>query len=78
MQEGNLMYVSMGEPTYWPGDKRKVPDLLDFGITKGIPAHSIRAVAGFVLSSYHPPVLLNMHTRSVLVPNLAPLFYFID
>ena len=63
MQEENLMYVSTGEPTYWPSDKRKVPDLLDFGITKGIPAHSIQAVAGFDLSSDHSPVLLTMHTR---------------
>jgi hypothetical protein len=57
------MYISTGEPTYWPSVKRKFPDLLDFGITKGIPAHNIQAVAGFDLSSDHSPVLLNMHTR---------------
>jgi len=38
-------------------------NFLDFGITKGIPAHSIQAVAGFDLSSDHSPVLLTMHTR---------------
>jgi hypothetical protein len=63
MQEENLMYVSTGEPTYWPSDKRKVPDLLDFGVTKGIPAHSIQAVTGFDLSYDHSPVPLTMHTR---------------
>jgi hypothetical protein len=63
MQEENLMHVSTGEPTYWPSDKRKVPDLLDFGITKGIPACSIHAVAGLDLSSDHSPVLLTMHTK---------------
>jgi len=47
IQKENLMYVSTGEPKYWPSDKRKIPDLLDFRITKGIPAHSIQAVAGF-------------------------------
>jgi hypothetical protein len=57
------MYVSTGEPTYWPSDKRKVPGLLDFGVTKGIPAHRIQAVTGFDLSSDHSPVLLTMHTR---------------
>jgi hypothetical protein len=56
------MYVSMGEPTYWPSDKRKVPDLLDFSIMKGITVHTIQAVAGFDLSD-HSPVLLTMHTR---------------
>jgi len=64
------MYVSMGEPTYWPSDKRKIPDLLDFGITKGIPAHSIQAVAGFDLSSDHSPVLLTTHTR--ITPQTRP------
>jgi len=63
MQKENLM-VSTGEPTYWPSDKRKIPDLLDFGITKGITAHSIQAVAGFGLSSDYSPALLTMHTRT--------------
>ena len=57
------MYVSTGEPTYWPSDKRNVPDLLDFGVTKGIPSHSIQAVSDFDLSSDHSLVLLIMHTR---------------
>jgi len=63
MQKENLMHVSMGEPTYWPSNKRKIPDLLEFGITKGIPAHSTQAVAGFDLSSDYSPALLTMHTR---------------
>jgi len=63
IQKENLTYVSTGKPTYWPNHKRKIPDLLDFGITKGIPAHSIQAVAGFDLSSDHSPVLLTTHTR---------------
>jgi len=70
IQTENLMYVSTGEPTYCPSDKRKIPDLLDFGITKGIPAHSIQAVAGFDLSSDHSPVLLTMHTR--ITPQTRP------
>ena len=70
MQKENLMYVSTGEPTYWPSDKRKVPNHLDFGIMKGIPAHSIQAVAGFDLSSDHSPVLLTMHTR--ITPQTRP------
>jgi len=64
------MYVSTGEPTYWPSDKRKIPDILDFGVTKGIPAHSVQAVAGFDLSSDHSPVILTMHTR--ITPQTRP------
>ena len=70
MQEENLMYVSTGQPTYWSSDKRKILDLLDFGITKGISAHSIQAVGGFDLSSDHSPILLNMHTR--ITPQSCP------
>jgi hypothetical protein len=70
MQEENLMHVSTGEPTYWPSDKRKVLDLLHFGITKGITVRSIQAVAGFHLSSDHSPVLLTMYTK--LTPQNCP------
>jgi hypothetical protein len=71
MQEEYLMHVSTGEPTYWPSDKSKVPDLLHFGITKGIPVRSIQVVAGFQLSSDHSPVLLTMHIK--LTPQNRPL-----
>ena len=70
MQEENLMHVSTDEPTYWPSDRRKVRDLLDFGVTKRIPAHSIQAEAGFDLSSDHSPVLITMHTR--ITPQNCP------
>jgi len=32
-----LDYVSPGNPTYWPTDPRKVPDLIEFAVTKNIP-----------------------------------------
>jgi len=70
MQKENLMHISTGEPTYWPSDSRKIPDLLDFGITKGTPAHSIQVVAGYDQSSDHSPVLLTMHTR--ITPQTCP------
>lgn len=36
-----LDYISIGELTYWPSDPAKIPDLIDFGITKGIPKNSL-------------------------------------
>ena len=36
MQSENLSRVSTGEPTYWPSDRRKVPDLIDFGVVTRI------------------------------------------
>lgn len=53
-----LSCVSSGRPTYWPTDPRKIPDLIDFAITKNIPSSSITAVSLSDLSSDHSPVLL--------------------
>ena len=36
IQHHNLNYLSTGEPTYWPADLNKIPELLDFAITNGI------------------------------------------
>lgn len=33
----NLETVSRNITTYQPVDKRKIPDIIDFGVTKGIP-----------------------------------------
>jgi hypothetical protein len=34
--QNNLNILSTGDPTYWPTDVNKIPDLLDFAIAKGI------------------------------------------
>jgi len=36
IQHNNLNYLSTGEPTYWPADLKKTPDLLDFAVTNGV------------------------------------------
>jgi hypothetical protein len=30
MERNNLKHLSTGEPTYWPSDRNKLPDLVDF------------------------------------------------
>ena len=47
----NLSHVSTGSPTYWPSDPNKLPDLIDFCVTKGIPKASIAAESSLDLSS---------------------------
>jgi hypothetical protein len=37
MERNNLKHLSTGEPTYWPSDRNKLPALVDFCVTKGIP-----------------------------------------
>ena len=37
-----LCFSSTGSPTYWSSDPTKIPDLIDFCVTKGIPKQSIK------------------------------------
>jgi len=55
-----LDYVSPGSPTYWPIDPRKVPDLIDFAVTKNVPRNKLSAKALSDLSSDHSPVLVTL------------------
>jgi len=62
-----LGHVSPGRPTYWPTDSKKLPDLIDFAITKNIPRSLISAECLSDLSSDHSPVLIKLprQTESV-------------
>jgi hypothetical protein len=53
MESNNLKHLSMGEPTYWPSDRNKLLDLVDFCVTKGIPQDF--AVAKTFLT--YPPII---------------------
>jgi hypothetical protein len=39
LQENNYIFLSTGSPTYWPPDSGKIPDLLDFFISRVYPNH---------------------------------------
>jgi putative IMPACT (imprinted ancient) family translation regulator len=45
--------VSAGKPTYWPTDKKKLPDLIDFFVVKNISTNYIKIEEGFYLNSNH-------------------------
>lgn len=53
-----LGVASTGEPTYWPTDTKKKPDLIDFYITKGISSNHVSCKSSAELSSDHSPVEL--------------------
>lgn len=59
MQEKHLFPLSTGEPTYWPTDTCKTPDLIDFAILKGINLAYFTVSSCFDLSSDHSPVLIS-------------------
>jgi hypothetical protein len=55
-----LQCMSSGEPTHWPYDLNKIPDLLDFFISKGI-SHNYNYIESCCdLSSDHSPVILTI------------------
>jgi endonuclease/exonuclease/phosphatase (EEP) superfamily protein YafD len=58
IQQSNLNYMSTGEPTYWPTNLKKMRDLLEFAITKGIS--DIYSSIKFNLDMYsdHRPIVV--------------------
>lgn len=63
----NCNYHSGREPTYWPTDRNKVPDLLDFFISRGISTNKIKTESLCELTSDHTPVLLTLSASVIKV-----------
>lgn len=66
----NLLTISTSEPTYWPTDPNKIPDLLDFFVTKGLNRHYVKQEPCYDGSSDHTPVLLTI--SSMLIEKKGP------
>ena len=63
-------YFSTGEPTYWPTDHHRLPDLLDFFVARGIAANYIRVAPMFEVSSDQSPIIATVgaHVLPCVVP----------
>lgn len=68
----NFNYLTTGEPTYWPSDRRKLPDLLDFFVTNGISHHYLDISSNLDLSSDHSPVIVTV-SSSVILKAVPPV-----
>jgi hypothetical protein len=64
MENNNLKPLSSRKPTYWPTDREKLPDLIDFCVTKGIPPNFAVAKSCLELSSFPAP----LHTCNPIHP----------
>lgn len=62
IDELQLNVSSTREPTYWPSDSKKNPDLVDFCVIKGIASNYINSESYFKLSSDHSPILITLTT----------------
>jgi hypothetical protein len=65
MERNNSKCLSKGEPTYWPSDRNKLPDLVDFCVTKGISHNNAAAKSCFDLSSDHSLVLITLTAQAL-------------
>jgi len=59
----NLATLFIGESTYWPSDNKKIPNLLDFGIMKGIAKNGCRTESCFESSSDQSPVIFIINSK---------------
>jgi hypothetical protein len=65
MEKNSLTNLSTKEPTYWPTDKNRLPDLVDFCITKGISKELQAAQSCFELSSDHSLILVTISAEVI-------------
>jgi hypothetical protein len=68
IQNNNLKHLSTRQPTYWPSDPNKIPDLLDFSVIKGMDTKKLAVESCLELTSDHNPYPDNCvytHTRQI-------------
>ena len=74
MQNNNLKHLSTRQPTYWPSDPNKIPDLLDFCVTKGMDTKKLAVQSCLELTSDHTPILITVFTH-ILGKSKKPSLY---
>jgi len=74
MRKHNLQHLSSCQPTYWPSDMNKQPDLLDFCFTKGIATQKVSVDSCLELTSDHTPIIVTIHTRVQQQPKKPSLY----
>ena len=61
----NLNYLTTYEPTYWPTDTNKIPDLLDFLKCKNISSRHVQINSSADLFSDHSPVIVTVSSTII-------------
>ncbi|KAK7871524.1 hypothetical protein R5R35_010330 [Gryllus longicercus] len=60
-----LQTISSGNPTYWPTDGNKIPDVLDIFVTKGMAQTYHTIEPSIDLSSDHSPEILTISSSEI-------------
>lgn len=74
IDNNNLTTISTSEPTHWPSDKNRLPDVIDFFACKGMSQYSTKVDSCLDGSSDHTPVLLTIGT-TILEYESVPKLY---
>ena len=69
MQAENLIAISTGEPTYWPTDRNKLPDLIDFAVVKGLNSNNFITESCYDLTSDHSPIIIKLTLQIQYIQN---------
>lgn len=70
----HLRSVATSEPTYWPADRGRLPDVLDFFVLRGLSRLHYSIEASLDGSSDHTPVFLTLST-TILYKELKATLY---
>lgn len=65
---GSFNFISTGEPTHWPSDPARKPDLIDFFVTHGVATNYTHIESNDDLSSDHSPLILTLSTAVITKP----------
>ena len=60
IQEYRCEVHTTGKPTYWPTDLNKLPDLIDFFVSKNLSPGFLEVTEEFDLDSDHSPIVLTL------------------
>ena len=74
MRNNNLQHLTTRQPTYWPSDPNKTPDLLDLCIIRGVPPQKFTVESCLDLTSDHTPILVTMFTQILGKPKRPSLY----
>ena len=73
IQELGCCHHSTGNPTYWPSDTKKTPDLIDFFISKRISVNFINLEDNYDLDSDHSAIILDLNEKIIRKANAPTL-----
>uniref|UniRef100_A0A1B0CFJ6 Uncharacterized protein n=1 Tax=Lutzomyia longipalpis TaxID=7200 RepID=A0A1B0CFJ6_LUTLO len=66
MSTMKLEQMSTGSPTYWPSDRARKPDVLDFFVTNGLNKSQMLVESCIDLTSDHTPVIMWLSANAIL------------